>query len=80
MLFIDFSSAFKTIIPHRLVDKLIELGSEHPTVSLESGLLNCQATGCHGCHGGQAHLQTLALNTGIPQACVLSPLLYSLYA
>ena len=46
MLFIDYSSAFNTIVPSKLVIKLKTL---------------------------------LILNTGAPQGCVLSPLLYSLF-
>jgi gmma-aminobutyric acid receptor subunit gamma/cGMP-dependent protein kinase 2 len=47
MLFIDYSSAFNTIVPSKLIIKLEALG--------------------------------LILNTGAPQGCMLSPLLYSLF-
>lgn len=31
MLFVDFSSAFNTILPHRLVNKLLDIGIPHST-------------------------------------------------
>ncbi|KAK0132601.1 RNA-directed DNA polymerase from mobile element jockey [Merluccius polli] len=44
LLFIDYSSAFNTIVPTRLADKLIELGLNTP-VCLDPGLSNRQAPG-----------------------------------
>ncbi|KAI4904811.1 hypothetical protein NFI96_000065 [Prochilodus magdalenae] len=38
MLFMDFSSAFNTVIPHRLVTKLTELGLSQPTLPLDQRL------------------------------------------
>jgi len=52
--------------------KLIELGLNTPLgVRLGPGLPDHQAS------GGQTHLQNPLPEHGIPQGCVLSPLLYS---
>ncbi|KAK1799315.1 hypothetical protein P4O66_007561 [Electrophorus voltai] len=65
MLFVDYSSAFNTIIPSLLTTKLEDLGWIHPCATGSSGLILVSCT--------------LTLSTGAPQGCVLSPLLYSLY-
>jgi len=64
VLFVDYSSAFNTIVPATLVKKLQTLGLNR---SLCSWILDF-LTG-----------RRQALNIGAPQGCVLSPLLYSLY-
>jgi hypothetical protein len=76
MLFIDYRSAFNTIVPSKLIIKLEALGlnpvfcnwfldflTGHPQVVK---VRNIPST-------------PLILNTGAPQGCVLSPLLYSLF-
>uniref|UniRef100_A0A3P9MZN2 Reverse transcriptase domain-containing protein n=1 Tax=Poecilia reticulata TaxID=8081 RepID=A0A3P9MZN2_POERE len=76
MLFVDYSSAFNTILPHRLVYKLGELGLPHPTrMWITSFLTDRQQRVRVGQHTSTA----LSLSTGSPQGCVLSPLLYCLY-
>ena len=66
MLFIDYSSAFNTIVPSKLITKLRTLGlnTDGPPQVVRVGN-NTSAT--------------LILNTGAPQGCVLSLLLYSLF-
>ncbi|KAI4902382.1 hypothetical protein NFI96_005631 [Prochilodus magdalenae] len=54
MLFTDFSSAFKTVIPQHLVDR-------PQTIRV----------------GGNTS-KTTTMNTGVPQGCVLNPLLFTL--
>jgi hypothetical protein len=68
--------AFNTIVPYKLITKLTALG-------LNSSLCNCVLDFLTGCPQvvkvGNITSSTLILNTGAPQRCVLSPLLYSLY-
>lgn len=76
MLFIDYSSAFNTIIPGILIRKLTELGLS-PSICtwIKNFLTNRPQTVKVGPHISS----TIMLSTGSPQGCVLSPLLYSLY-
>ena len=74
MLFIDFSSAFNTIIPLKLDTKLKSLNS-----SLCSWILDFLTERRQVVKMGSMTSTPLTLSTGAPQGCVLSPLLYSLY-
>jgi gmma-aminobutyric acid receptor subunit gamma/cGMP-dependent protein kinase 2 len=75
MLFIDYSSAFNTIVPSKLIIKLEAVG-------LNSTLCNCVLDFMMGSpqvlNVGN-NTSSLILNTGAPQGWVLSPLLYSLF-
>uniref|UniRef100_A0A9J8CAM1 Reverse transcriptase domain-containing protein n=1 Tax=Cyprinus carpio carpio TaxID=630221 RepID=A0A9J8CAM1_CYPCA len=75
MLFIDFSSAFSTIIPQQLIHKLVQLGLN---TSLCSWLLDFLTGRPQAVWVGSNTYSTITLNTGAPQACVLSPLLLTL--
>ncbi|XP_029938457.1 NACHT, LRR and PYD domains-containing protein 3-like [Salarias fasciatus] len=76
MLFVDFTSAFNTIIPDTLVRKLIDLGLPPLTCTwIKDFLTNRPQTAKLGPHQSS----TRSLSTGSPQGCVLSPLLYTLY-
>ncbi len=74
MLFVDYSSAFNTIVPATLVAKLQTLGLNR---SLCSWILDFLT--------GRSQVVRMGNNTSsplirrAPQGCVLSPLLYSLY-
>ncbi len=76
ILFVDFSSAFNTIIPNLLLPKL-------PQLSVPTSI-------CHWINSfltdrqqlmrlGKYTSSTRTSSTGAPQGCVLSPLLFSLY-
>ncbi len=76
MLFVDYSSAFKTIVPSKLVVKLRALGLNN---SLCSWILDYLTGRRQVVSVGSNISSPLILNTGAPQGCVLSPLLYTLY-
>ncbi len=76
MLFVDYSSAFNTIVPATLVAKLLNLGLNR---SLCSWILDFLTGRSQVVRMGNNTSSPLTLNTGAPQGCVLSPLLYSLY-
>ncbi len=76
MLFVDYSSAFNTIVPATLVAKLQTLGLNR---SLWSWILDFLTGRSQVVRMGNNTSSPLILNTGAPQGCVLSPLLYSLY-
>ena len=70
-LFIDYSSAFHTIIPDTVITKLLHL-SFLPTT--------CSWTNRPQAIKFGPHLSSIwTPSTGSPQSCVSSPLLYSLY-
>ena len=76
MLFVDFSSAFNTIIPGILVEKLTRLGFPASTCAW---ILDFLTNRPQTVRIGPYCSSTITLSTGSPQGCVLSPLLYSLY-
>ena len=76
ILFIDYSSAFNTIIHSKLVTKLKTLGLN---TSLCKWILDLLTGRPQVVRVGNNTSATLTLNTEAPQGCVLSPLLYSLF-
>ncbi len=75
MLFIDFSSAFNTIIPQQLINKLNLLGLNN---SLCNWILDYLTGRPQSVRVGHNTSSTTTLSTGAPQGCVLSPLLFTL--
>lgn len=75
MLFLDFSSAFNMIIPQDLVCKLEPLGLK---TSLCNWLLDFLTNRTQSVRVGNNTSSVISLNTGSPQGCVLSPLLFTL--
>ncbi len=75
-LFVDFSSAFNTIIPNLLLPKLTQL-SVHTSIYqwINSFLTDRQQL----VRLGKLSSTTRTISTGAPRGCVLSPLLFSLY-
>ncbi|KAK1789284.1 hypothetical protein P4O66_015217, partial [Electrophorus voltai] len=76
MLFVDYSSAFNTIIPSLLTTTLEDLGLH---TSLCDWISNFLTDRPQSVRVGNCASSTLTISTGAPQGCVLSPLLYSLY-
>lgn len=76
MLFIDFSSAFNTVIPSKLISKLSQLGISTPICNW---ILDFLTNRPQSVKLDNLSSSIITLNTGVPQGCVLSPLLYSLF-
>ncbi|XP_060763541.1 uncharacterized protein fbrsl1 isoform X7 [Neoarius graeffei] len=75
MLFLDFSSTFNTIIPQQLIQKLDCLGLN---TSLCNWLLDFLTGRPQAVRVSSNTSSTIIRNTGAPQECVLSPLLFTL--
>ncbi len=75
MLFIDFSSAFNTIIPQQLINKLNLLGLNNSLCNWILDFLTGRPQSVLVSHNTSS---TTTLSTGAPQGCVLSPLLFTL--
>ena len=76
ILFVDFSSAFNTIILSLLQPKLTQLSVPTSVCQwITSFLTDRQQL----VRLGKFSSSTLTISTGAPQGCVLSPLLFSLY-
>ena len=76
LLFIDYGSAFNTIVPSKLITKLRTLGLN---TSLYNRILVFLTGHPQVVRVGNNTSAMLTLNTGAPQGCVLNPLLYSLF-
>ncbi len=76
LLFIDYCSAFNTIVPIKLAFKLSDLGLNS---SLYDWIQDFLTGRPQVVKMGQFTSNSITLNVGAPQGCVLSPLLYSLY-
>ncbi len=76
LLFIDYSSAFNTIVPIKLAVKLTDLGLNS---SLCDSIQDFLTDRPQVVKVGQFTSNSITLNVGAPQGCVLSPLLYSVY-
>ncbi len=72
----DFSSAFNTIIPDTLQNKLTQLSV--PT-SICQWITSFLTDSQQPVRLGKFSSNTLTISTGVPHGCVLSPLLFSLY-
>ena len=76
ILFVDYSSAFNTIVPSKLYRKLCDLNLPNKLCVwlLDFLLQRKQQVRLNG-----SFSQSLVLNTGTPQGCCLSPLLFTLF-
>ena len=71
----DYSSAFNTTVPSRLVSMLKDLGLNRP---LCDGILDFLMEHTQVVRTDNCTSSAVTLRTGAPQGCVLSLLLYSL--
>ena len=76
LLFIDYSSAFNTIVPSKLVLKLSDLGLGS---SICNWIFEFLTGRPQSVRIGEKCSSTVLTRTGAPQGCCLSPLLYSLF-
>ncbi len=76
ILFVDFSSAFNSIIPDTLQNKMTQLSV--PT-SVCQWITSFPTDRQQVVRLGKFSSSTRTISTGAPQGCVLSPLLFSLY-
>ena len=76
VLFVDFSSAFNTIQPHILMQKLNTMNVNSHLVLWIHEYLTCRPQYVKFLN---VCSDTLITNTGAPQGCVLSPSLFTLY-
>jgi len=74
-LFAEFSSAFNTIQPHILIDKLLNIVHFDFNTILDFLTSRTQRVRVNGCRSGEMTLSTVS-----PQGCVLSPLPSPLYS
>ena len=74
MLFIDYSLVFNTIVPTKLITKLRTLGLNTSRCNL---ILDFPMGRPQVVRVGNNSFAMLILNTGAPQGCVLSPLLFT---
>ena len=77
LLFVDFSSAFNTIQPHVLIDKLVNTFSLDPC--LVGWILDFLTNRSQCVKVNTTVSSLLSTSTGSPQGCVLSALLFILY-
>uniref|UniRef100_A0A3B3HJX1 Reverse transcriptase domain-containing protein n=1 Tax=Oryzias latipes TaxID=8090 RepID=A0A3B3HJX1_ORYLA len=76
LLFVDYSSAFNLIRPFKLRAKLHHLGLNTALCNWTTDFLTNRK---QSVRVGKYTSSTVLINTGAPQGCVLSPLLYSLF-
>ena len=76
IIFIDFSSAFNTIQPHIMVEKLLSLSVNK---NLVAWILDFLTNRTQYVKLNETISNLCKLNTGAPQGCVLSPTLCTLY-
>ncbi len=75
-IFVDFSSAFNTIMPDLLSDKLTQLSVPTSICQWITSFLRDRQ---QLVRLGKLTSRSLTISTGAPRGCVLSPLLFSLY-
>ena len=78
ILMMDFSSAFNTLQTHLLLSRLLDLDvSPSIVLCVKAFLRDRPQTVC--VNSVKSNELRVILNTGAPQGCVLSPILFSIY-
>lgn len=77
ILFVDFSSAFNTIQPHVMIKKLLDLEVNPKLIIWINSFLTNRK---QNVKLNATVSPILSINTGAPQGCVLSPVLFTMYA
>ena len=77
VLFINFSSAFNTIQPHVMVQKLKDLNIRNDIIAWVLEFLTHRR---QYVKLNDSLSELVQINTGAPQGCILSPTLYTIYA
>ena len=76
ILYVDFSSAFNTIQPHLLMQKLVQMNVQKSLIQW----IHCFLTArMQYVKYNDSMSDMIEINTGAPQGCVLSPVLFTLY-
>lgn len=75
-LFIDFSSAFNTMQPHILLNKMLQMGVNRNILKWIFSFLSQRP---QYTNVNNVKSDVILTNTGAPQGCVLSPVLFTLY-
>ena len=70
ILLVDFSSASKTILPHLVIKRIIDLGVGKQFVMLVHSFLTNRSQYVNVSSVGSPHV---SISTGAPRGCVLSP-------
>ena len=78
VLYIDFSSAFNTIVPQFLIEKLHNVMKVNPYLSL--WICDFMTNRLQRIRLGEVVSDSRTLNVGAAQGCVLSPILFTLLA
>ena len=76
ILYVDFSSAFNTIQPHIMMQKLVNMSVNPRLILWINEFLTCRP---QYVKFSEHKSDTIYTNTGAPQGCVLSPILFTLY-
>jgi hypothetical protein len=79
MLFLDFSSAFNTIQPHLLAEKLLRMEVNPALIQWVHSFLTGRQQKVRISGARDVMSKEIVTNTGAPQGCVTSPALFTIY-
>ena len=79
VLFLDFSSAFNTIQPHLMMEKLMRMDVNPALIQWVHSFLTGRQQRVRISGARDVMSKAIVTNTGAPQGCVMSPALFTLY-